>query len=197
MNAGILLVAETIDNQVLPVSAELSGLAARLSIMTGGRSAFLIAGSDISGKAEAFAGRTGRPAFVVQNPSLRYPNPDLLAEAVAGLAGETPFDYICFLHTASGCQAAAKTAVKTGAVCVSGISDLRAEVDGIIFQRSLFNGKLAMETVTTGRPVVLTALPGAFAKSPDDKDLVANPEITVRSLDDSAPAYQPLGYHGR
>jgi electron transfer flavoprotein alpha subunit len=193
MNADILLVAETIDNQILPVSAELSGLAARLSIMTGGRSAFLIAGSEIAVQAEAFADRIGRPAFVIQNPALRYPNPDLLAEAVAELAGETPFDYICFLHTASGCQAAAKAAVKTGAVCVSGISDLRAGEGGIIFQRSLFNGKLAMEVRATNGPVVLTALPGAFAKNPDDPALEANPAITFRQVNDLSSFCQPLG----
>jgi electron transfer flavoprotein alpha subunit len=192
MSADILLVAETIDNQIAPVSAELSGLAACLAAVTGGRAYFMVSGSDIAGPAEAFAGRTGRPARVVQNPALRYPNPELLADAVTELAEQSPVHYICFAHTACGCQAAAKTAVKTGAVCVSGVSGLRAGDGGIVFQRSLFNGKLAMEVRATGGPVVLTALPGAFSKSPDDPALTAHPEITVRSVDDTAAAYQPL-----
>ncbi|MEW6077933.1 MAG: electron transfer flavoprotein subunit alpha/FixB family protein [Thermodesulfobacteriota bacterium] len=192
MKNNILLVAETIDNQVAPVSAELSGLAARLSAITGGRANFLIAGSDIVGPAGEFAAKTGRPALVIQHPSLCYPNPELLADVVSDLAARQSFHYICFPHTATGCQAAARAAVKTNAVCVSGISDLRADEDDIIFQRSLFNGKLAMDIRATDGPVVLTALPGAFSKSPDDPGLTADPEIIVRSVENTAVAYQPL-----
>lgn len=192
MNPNILLVAETIDNRISPTNAELSGLADRLSPIAGGRVLFLIAGSDISGQAETFATRTGRSVCVAQSPAFRYPNPELLADAVVDLADKTPFDYICFPHTAAGCQAAARTAVKTGAACVSAVCDLRTDNQDLVFQRALFNGKLVMETMATTRPVVLTALPGAFGKERAGQSPSPQPEVTVRDIDASSTAYQPL-----
>jgi len=192
MSPSILLVAETIDNQISPTSAELSGLAERLAATAPDRAIFLVPGSDIDEQARTFAAWTGRPVLVAKSPAFRYPNPELLADAVVALAGETAFDYICFLHTAAGCQAAAGTAAGTGAACVSGVSGLRAADDNIIFQRSLFNGKLAMEIKVETRPVVLTALPGAFDGKLPGLEPAARPDITVRAIDDASVAYQPL-----
>jgi electron transfer flavoprotein alpha subunit len=191
--ADILLIAETLDNRIMPISTELSGLAARLMPEGDGRAVFLIAGSNISGRARDFSAQTGLTARVAESPALRYPNPELLANVAADLAGETPFDYICFLHTAGGCQAAAATAVKTGAACISGVSDLRTDARGVVFQRALCNGKLFMDVRPEVRPVVLTALPGAFGREETRRDLPEKTEITIRTVDDSAAACQPLG----
>ncbi len=191
MNPRLLLVADTIDNQISPNSAELCGLADRLGA-DADRTMFLICGSDIIGPAEAFAARTGRPAVVVESTALRYPNPELMVDTIADLIARTDVDYICFLHTPAGCQAAAGTTIRTNAACLSGISDLRTAESGLIFQRSLFNGKLAMETRPHLQPVVMTVLPGAFSMDAPSGRVASKPSITVLTVDDAGSTYQPL-----
>lgn len=193
MHTDILLVAETVDNRISPTSEELSGLAVCLSPEGEGRSRFFIAGSDIAAQARTFAKQTGYAAEVVENAAFQYPNPDLLADAVVDLAAGSPFDYICFLHTAAGCQAAAGTAVKLGAACVSGVNGLRAVDGGFVFQRALFNGKLDMEVKAMTSPVVITILPGAFGRQGDERNLPPRPEVIVRQWHDARPACQPRG----
>ena len=192
MSTDILLIAETLNNTILSNSAELAGLAESISSAGGGRIHFLICGSRIAGRAGAFSTQIGRPAFVAENPGFQYPNPALTADAVVDLVKETSFDYICFLHTAAGCQAAAATAAGIGATCISAVTGVRMENRDIIFQRSLFNGKLAMETVPTRRPVVLTVLPGAFGKASCNNEESAQPDITCINAAGSSDGYQPL-----
>ncbi len=192
MKSDVLLVAETINNQISPVSEELCGLAARLLSNSGNQALFLIPGSDVSEQAEKFATRTGQAVCALHSPLFQYPNPELLSDAIVDLARESSCQYICFFHTSAGCQAAARTTVKTAGTCISGVNDLRVNNREIIFQRSLFNGKLAMETRPETRPVILTILPGAFNKKENKENFAALPEITIRRVAD-ASAYKPVG----
>ena len=190
---NILLITETLNNNISPNSAELAGLAERISPAGVGRVIFLVCGNQIAGRAGAFSAQTGHPAFVAENPGFEYPNPALTADTVVDLVKETPFDYLCFLHTAAGCLAAAATAAGIGAACISAVNNVRIKNEDIIFQRALFNGKLSMETVPTMRPVVVTVLPGAFGKPHRSKEESAFPDITCINAAGSSDGYQPLG----
>ncbi len=193
LSYNILMITDTTGNRIAANSAELSVLAEQLSPSSGGRKCFLICGREIAERAGAFSAQTGFHAYVADSRGFRYPNPALTADVVVNLIEETPFDYVCFLHTAAGCQAAAVTAAKTGAVCISAVNDMRIQENrDIIFQRALFNGKMVMETRPVNRPVVLTVLPGAFSYDPNDKGQSAQPDITSIKVEGTSDGYQPL-----
>lgn len=191
MKYSVLMISETLGSRITPGSAELPVLAGHLSPSGVGQRFYLICGNDIAGRAGAFSAQTGCPAYVADSPDFQFPNPALTATITADLIKETAFDFICFLHTAAGCQAAAATAVKIGAGCVSGVCGVRVEEDGIFWQRSLFNGKLTMETMTTARPMVVTVLPGAFSRRQDDPAASTKPDITCLTVKQASKQYRP------
>ncbi|MFO8047768.1 MAG: electron transfer flavoprotein subunit alpha/FixB family protein [Desulfosudaceae bacterium] len=197
MTTDILLITETVDNNITGTSLELAGLAEALQAAAGaGRAVFLAAGGDNREKAEKLAGRTGLEVCLLEAPEPPLPNPESLATAVIRMARETGCRFICFPHTSSGCQAAAKTAVALSAPCVAGVDQVAYEADDeagkMIWRSALFNGKIALETATSQTPLVITVLPGAFAYDPAERDQPTAGKLTTGPALEETPAYRPL-----
>ncbi len=193
MKTDILLIPETVDNAITATGPELAGLAGVLQSAAGtDRAMFLVPGSDIRPAAEALASRTGLDVLLMTHPDLRYPNPEMLAPAAAGLAGDSGCRFICFPHTSCGCQAAAKTAAALAAPCLAGVDRISRQDDGLVLGSGLCNGKLVMETRITETPLVLTILPGAFSFAPDYTGTPAAGRVTESPEATAVSGFHPL-----
>lgn len=201
MTTDILLITETVDNNINSTSLELAGLAEALQAAAGaGRAVYLAAGGDIREKAGKLADRTGLDVCLLEAPEPPLPNPESLATAVIRMARETGCRFICFPHTSSGCQAAAKTAVGLTAPCVAGVDRVAFEAGNkagdeagkMIWHSVLFNGKIALETATSQTPLVITVLPGAFAFDPAEREESTAGKLTAGPALEETPAYRPL-----
>ena len=193
MKTDILLIPETVDNTITATGLELAGLAGILQSAADTEGAmFLVPGSDIRPAAEALASRTGLDVYLLTHPDLRYPNPEILSAAAAGLAADSGCRFVCFPHTSSGCQAAAKTAAALTAPCVAGVDRISRQQEELILGSGLCNGKLVMETRFTDTPLVMTILPGAFSLAPDDPETPAAGRVTEGPAAAAAPGFHPL-----
>jgi electron transfer flavoprotein alpha subunit len=106
------------------------------------------------------------------------------------LAAKKP-KYICLPHTARGCDLAPGLAIALGAACITAVEGLHEVGESVTFLRSLFKGKVIMETASETETTVLTVLPGAFKK----RDLAPGREGDLEVLHTACAPHRtkPLG----
>ncbi|OQX63713.1 MAG: hypothetical protein B5M56_02025 [Desulfococcus sp. 4484_241] len=189
---GLILVAETLDNRVLKISRELTGVISAIAGESAANSCFVACGDDITAQATELAQTTAIPVFAFQGPDLRLPNPEAMADAVCKVAREITPEYICFLHTTCGCHAAALTSVTLDIPCITAVENISHEDSGPLFCRSLFNGTIKMRLAVKSGPAVLTVLPGAFKPSKTTGLPGSGAEATLKTTSQRDTGFTPV-----
>lgn len=161
--SGILVVLDTIEDQLWRQSLELLDFAVRLNRGSESSIMLLLYGKDISSLAAAIANEHCFDILRCEDERLFYPNPELVRQILREAAGEFNPGTICLLHTARNCQTAATLAMDLGAALITGVESAVPDEHGIIFTRPVLNGKLLQPIRAKGRNRILTILPGASA----------------------------------
>lgn len=193
MQTDILLIAETIENELTPLSVELVTFARKLFSKEPSRLLMVVPGQKVRQAAERAAENFGIPVLGLENDNLQYPNPPLLAAGLQPVIEETAPSHICLLHSTRGCQTATSLSVKTGAACITAVESIIQETGQPIFKRSLFNGKLVMSLAPATSQTVLTVLPGAFSQVEDEETPADAGEVEVRKMDIPSAGFTPKG----
>ncbi len=179
---NILLIAEVVDNMLEPASNELIAFARRLREDPTTEIAMLVPGQDVRDIGEAIA-RQGIDVLLIENEHLRYFNPEILLQEIAGAVDRIKPQFVCFLHSTRGCHLAPAVAVLTGSSCITAVEAIR-EGEALAFRRSLFSGKLLMEVSPQAPRSVVTILPGAFPAADEADSLPVEPgAVSVRQID--------------
>jgi len=193
----VLIVGETISGRLSAGSIELGKQAGALAGILGGEPVGILTGHDIEQAAHSWSKTAGMAVIVLDHEHCRYPNPALAASGVEALAVECSPLAVCFPHTIRACQAAATLAWRIKAPCITGVDAILKENDHITLDRAIFGGKL-FETVSTGdRPIVMTTMPGIFAR-PAGPDIPGqSPTVETRLMADTDHRSIPQGIHRR
>ena len=170
MRPRILLIADTLENRLLPSTADLAAAANHLRRHTRGSVMMIVPGQTVQAGARAAAAQYGMDVMVVEHAALFLPNPPLLLEILRHITTQQIPDFILLPHTMRGCGMAAVLAGDMDAACITAVEGIERDAGAIVFQRSVFNGKLMLTVDSRSPGSVLTICPGAFSPTAPDPD---------------------------
>lgn len=188
----MLIIIETIENRAASPAFELITLAEELAGTDRSRIRVIVAGEHVAAAAE-HAALYGHDVIALEHPSMRFPNPDLLAAETVRLVEEFRPRYVFLPHTMRGCQAAARVSAATGLSCITGVESFTGEEATPVFRKPVINGKLVIGLAAGGGRAAVTVLPGAY-RAPD---IVGTPRapgtLETRVPSDHSSPCVPLG----
>ncbi len=191
MQAKLILIAETIENRLVPSWKELLGVADSLFPGEADRIHLVIPGQDVQQLAEQIAQETGIQVTAVEHDDLLFPNPPFLARSLAAILTQSSAEFLCLIHSMRGCQIAASLSIDLDAACLTGIDSVNRIDDRLVFRRSLFNGKFEAEMTAGENRTILTLMPGAFAEPSEKTGIKVPGDCKVNQLETSYPAFSP------
>ncbi len=179
MNARIVIIAETKQRRVMPVTWELVSFARQLSLHYGGAIEIVVPGRDTTPSAADIAGSTGLDVTVIDNPGIDEYNPEIYTGALSALAAEARPHALIAAHTSRGYDFAPALAVRIGAHCVTAVEKMATLPQEIAFCHPVFGGKMMLNIIPEPGCTVFTVQPGAF---PLDTQQPARPgRVTIRT----------------
>lgn len=161
----VLIVAETRDGKLRPLSLELV-TAARQIAGDGKVDALVAAAGQVSGL-EALGAHGADGVLVATHDAFKFHSPDGLTAVAASLGAN--YGTILFLASAAGRDVAPRVAARLGAPCASDVVAVERTANGVRASRPIYAGKvlqaldLAGTAVVTLRPNSLAAVPNARA----------------------------------
>ncbi|MFH1537363.1 MAG: electron transfer flavoprotein subunit alpha/FixB family protein [bacterium] len=97
------------------------------------------------------------------------------------LAAELSPSYICIAHSSQGADFAPGLAVRLKAACITGVSEIHKDENGVCFSRAVYNGKFNVKIHPETDTTVLTVQPGAFKFEKPPNPLPGNIETKTIS----------------
>lgn len=193
MSPPLMLVLDTIEDQLVEQSLELLGFARAC----GAAPLLVVPGRSVSGLAATLAEQYRLPVVSCEHDQLFYPNPELLRRLAGELAAELQPGLVALRHTMRNCQLAAGLAVATGGACITAVESCTADEEGPIFRRSLVGGKLRQSIRPLAPTSLITVLPGAFKPPAPTAAGRGAPDLVCRTSQTAAACYRPIGLDRR
>ncbi|MEH0018138.1 MAG: electron transfer flavoprotein subunit alpha/FixB family protein [Desulfobacter sp.] len=175
----VLVVAETWEGRVRPVTWELAAAGAMIRDLAGKAGDRLDIRILVPGRAPLAAARDIADRTGIDTTALVWPcavTPETLTRGLAKLLADQPPAFLIFAHTTRGRETAPGLAVHLGAASVSGVIGMGGDSDGMFFSRPVMDNT----RVQTVRPlddtcVVLTLAPGTAVGNSGDNQSRAVP----------------------
>ena len=164
----VCVVAECIEDRVLPVTYELIAFARMLQSAEPLDIEVIVPGSNLEKAAHDLAAATGIRVTAIEGNHLATYNAETYKSALVPVMSAKKPRYVCFPHTARGCDLAPALAIRLNASCITAVEGLHRVNDALTFVRAIFKGKFAQEISTEVFPAVITVLPGSFPGDTSD-----------------------------
>lgn len=162
MKNSIIVIAEHADGQVRPVTYELIAFAKKLQALQSLAIKVLILGAEVLNPAKEIAAMAGLAVRCFEIPHMPDYNGELYRKVLSEHLRAAPPTYVCIAHTSQGLDFAPSLAVELDGACISGIEDILAVEDGVIFARPLYGGKAIAHIRSISETAVLTIQVGLF-----------------------------------
>jgi electron transfer flavoprotein alpha subunit len=156
--------------EVQPASWEALGLAKSLGTVSA-----VIFGSGLDAIIKSAFEHGADEVFVADDAALTDYRAEPYASTLSALASSQSPDLILFPTTARTRELAAMSAVDLNTGVLTDISGLEATGDQLVATRPIYEGKVLEKTVCTGKPVMATVRPRAFAKPEADANKSGSP----------------------
>ncbi len=165
MHSTILIIAEHAKGRLRPITWEAIRFAHQIHAFSQAPIRTIILGDKIADLGKEIAERTGVDVAAIQVPGLDF----FLGEAYATILQEviSPQQPAIIIagHTSQGWDFAPRLAVRLKICCITGVTGVRFNQNGICYQRPIHGGKILAETAALTEGVVVTVQPGAFKGS--------------------------------
>ena len=159
---GVLVVAETIDGALAPISAELVGAGTRLAEGLGGTASAVLLGSGLDAAASSLAALGTARVLVADDERLADLQPDPTVATLAAIVGTEEPSAVLFGHTPSLREAAIRLAYRLGTAITTDCTALRAEDGIVVMTKPVFGGAAIAEYANESGPTIATLRPRAF-----------------------------------
>ena len=161
MSNEVLVFVEQRDGQVKKASLE--ALSAARDLNSSVHAAVIGTGvADAAAQAARFG---AAKVFCVDAANLAQYSGDAYASALASCVEQSGAGIVAFGHTAMGKDLAPRVAAKLGAGLASDATSWRLDGDALHVTKPVYAGKAYKEFKASGRPVLVTLRPNAFAAS--------------------------------
>lgn len=172
---GVLVVAETIDGALAPISAELVGAGVQLADSLGTTVTAALLGDGLDAAAASLAALGPARVLVADDERLAdLPTDTTVATLAAIVAAEEPAA-VLFGHTPNLREAAIRLAYRLGTAITTDCTALRVEDGQVVMTKPVYGGAAIAEYANDGGPAIATLRPRAF---PAVESAGARAEIT-------------------
>jgi electron transfer flavoprotein alpha subunit len=158
--AGILVIAESVEGKVAPISGELIGAAKKLSGEGAGQVTALIAGDEAL--AQELIGKGADNAIAATNAGLASGTADAYLGAVESAVSQSGADIILLGQTSLGRDLGPALAFKYGSAVAMDCVDLKIEGGRLHATRSAYGGNARAVVGFKGSPAVATVKAKSF-----------------------------------
>lgn len=162
MSSDILLVTDSINGVVDPLTAELISFSTKHARIRPGSVTLVVPGWNLAADAEKIAAQWGIEVVCLQTGKDQNRNPLVMEKALLKLIDEKRPALVCFLHTMRGVHLAALLSVRRSAACITAVQGMKIEGDSLLYERGVFNGLLLSQVRACSSLAFLTILQGAF-----------------------------------
>lgn len=159
---GVLVVAETIDGALAPISAELVGAGQRLASQLGTSVSALLLGSGLDQAAGELAALGPARVLTADAAGLADLQVDPIVTTLAALIGADAPAAVLFGQTPTMREPAIRLAYRLGTAITADCTGLRAEDGQIVITKPVFGGAAIAEYSNAGGPTIATLRPRAF-----------------------------------
>jgi electron transfer flavoprotein alpha subunit len=165
----VLLIADSVGEQLAPTTAELVGEGSRLASQLGTSDlVVLLAGKNVGGLATGLGELGVQRVFVAESSKPTPPSPEWMVAAAEQAAKQVQPDVILLSHGGAGRSLGPLVAYRLGTGIVTDATAVRAEGGDLVFTKPVFGGSAIAEFSISSSPKVATLRPRAFeaAESP-------------------------------
>jgi electron transfer flavoprotein alpha subunit len=159
---GVLVVAETIEGALAPISAELVGAGQRLAADLGTTVTAALLGSGLDKAAGDLAALGPARVLTADNAALTDLQTDPIVATLAAIVAAEEPAVILFGHTPAMREAAIRLAYRLGTAITTDCTGLRVEDGQVVITKPVFGGAAIAEYTSDGGPTIATLRPRAF-----------------------------------
>jgi electron transfer flavoprotein alpha subunit len=159
---GVLVVAETIDGALAPISAELVGAGQRLASQLGTSVSAVLLGSGLDPAAGELAALGPARVLTADAAGLADLQVDPVVATLAALVGSEAPAAVLFGHTPTMREPAIRLAYRLGTAITTDCTGVRAEDGQVVLTKPVFGGAAIAEYANDGGPTIATLRPRAF-----------------------------------
>jgi electron transfer flavoprotein alpha subunit len=159
---GVLVVAETIDGALAPISAELVGAGKRLADGLGATVTAVLLGSGLDTVAASMAALGPARVLVADDERLADLQPDPTVATLAALVAADEPAAVLFGHTPSLREVAIRLAYRLGTAITTDCTAVRAEDGKVVMTKPVYGGAAIAEYASDAGPTIATLRPRAF-----------------------------------
>jgi electron transfer flavoprotein alpha subunit len=159
---GVLVVAETIDGALAPISAELVGAGQRLASQLGTTVSAVLLGSGLDRAASELAALGPARVLTTDAAELADLQVDPIVTTLAALIGAEAPAAVLFGHTPTMREPAIRLAYRLGTAITTDCTGLRVEDGQVVITKPVFGGAAIAEYANDVGPTVVTLRPRAF-----------------------------------
>jgi electron transfer flavoprotein alpha subunit len=159
---GVLIVAETIEGALAPISAELAGAGRRLADELGTAVTAALVGSGLDSAAASLAALGPARVLVADDERLAELQTDPTVATLAAIVAAEQPAAVLFGHTPALREAAIRLAYRLGTSITTDCTALRAEDGQVVMTKPVFGGAAVAEYASETSPTIATIRPRAF-----------------------------------
>lgn len=176
---GVLVVAETIDGALAPISAELVGAGQRLAADLGTTVTAALLGSGLDAAANELAALGPTRVLTADDAALADLQIDPVVATLAAIAESEQPAVILFGHTPTMREPSIRLAYRLGTAITTDATGLRVEDGQVVVTKPVYGGAAIAEYASDGGPTIVTLRPRAF---PAAEPGGATAEVAAASL---------------
>jgi len=161
---GVLIVAETIEGKLSPISTELLGIGRKLADTLGQELAAVLIGSGIAGLANELASFGADKVYVIDNDMFANYTTDGYVGALEKLNTETSPDIVLMGQTSMGMDLSPRLAFRLGTATTLDCINLEIDPDSRLMQKTkpVYGGNAQAIYVSETKPQMATIRAKAF-----------------------------------
>ncbi|MCC7366975.1 MAG: electron transfer flavoprotein subunit alpha/FixB family protein [Chloroflexi bacterium] len=169
---GVLIVAETAEGGLAPISAELLAAAQQLAGSLGVSTTALLVGSGLGAAADELAALGPGSVLVADDDRLADLQPDVVVSTLAAAVAACEPKVVLFGHTSAFRESAVRLAYRLGAAITTDATAVRVEDGTVVLTKPVYGGAAIAEyasdgplTIATVRPRVYEAVTGGGSEA--------------------------------
>jgi electron transfer flavoprotein alpha subunit len=173
---GVLVVAETIDGALAPISAELIGAGTKLAEALGTTVTAALLGNNLGAASASLAELGAARVLVADDERLADLSTDPTVTVLAAIVRAEEPAAVLFGHTPNLREAAIRLAYRLGTSITADATALRAEDGQVVITKPVYGGAAIAEYMTEAGPAIATLRPRAFpAAEPSGQSATVEP----------------------
>ena len=159
---GVLIVAETVDGALAPISGELLAAGVSLASALGTSTTAVLLGNGLDSAASELAALGPGSVLVGDAPQLADLQADPVVATLAGVIAATQPAVVLFGQTSAFRESAIRLAYRLGTAITTDATGLRVEGGAVVVTKPVYGGAAIAEYTTDGGPTIVTVRPRAF-----------------------------------